>query len=293
MLTRAYDTIMASLQVPMIIYENVDFNSTAIDDSILNCKDATGAVRTIAAPGQKTSTGWSTGSGGGNDIPFVMWGVSTNTNMVPDESGEEPTYEDYSVETSTPSGWTEADAKVAFEKSYDASTKEIVCKVSVNWQNTSGASKTVYGVAVRKPYAYRGAYSVVAASGGTFLICREHFPSPVVVEDQGIIRLTFTWRVGRAGLVSDTSADGKVISFSVYSDSRDKTTTYQADDGMTWAEWVDSDYNTDGFGVEGELIYDDNHDVVCYEYDGGSMRTVSATREIVAGMRYEAGSDGS
>lgn len=50
MLTRAYDAIMASLQTPMIINRNVDFNASAIDDSVLNCKDCSGVVRMIASP---------------------------------------------------------------------------------------------------------------------------------------------------------------------------------------------------------------------------------------------------
>ena len=47
MLTRAYDAIMAALQVPMITNQIVDFNNTTIDDSVLNCKDYNGNVRTI------------------------------------------------------------------------------------------------------------------------------------------------------------------------------------------------------------------------------------------------------
>ena len=47
MLTRAYDAIMAAIQTPMITNQNVDFNNTTIDDSILNCKTYNGYVRTI------------------------------------------------------------------------------------------------------------------------------------------------------------------------------------------------------------------------------------------------------
>lgn len=31
-------------------------------------------------------------------------------------------------------------------------------------------------------------------------------------------------------------------------------TTYQAIDGMTWGEWVDSEYNTGGFYIYNEFI---------------------------------------
>lgn len=32
-------------------------------------------------------------------------------------------------------------------------------------------------------------------------------------------------------------------------------TTYQAEEGMTWGEWVESDYNTDGYIVDGTYIF--------------------------------------
>lgn len=31
--------------------------------------------------------------------------------------------------------------------------------------------------------------------------------------------------------------------------------TYEFEDGMTWKEWVESKYNTDGFEVRGEYVY--------------------------------------
>lgn len=31
-------------------------------------------------------------------------------------------------------------------------------------------------------------------------------------------------------------------------------TTYQAESGMTWAEWVDSEYNTSGYGIDNDYI---------------------------------------
>ena len=84
-----------------------------------------------------------------------------------------------------------------------------MCSVNVLWQNTSGASKTVYGTRVRYTGKYRTRYSDTSGSNTPFLVCREHFAAPVVVEDQGIISLTFTYRVGRAGLVSATAASAE------------------------------------------------------------------------------------
>lgn len=205
MLTRAYDAIMASLQVPMITNQNVDFNASAIDDSVLNCKDYSGAVRTILS-------NYYNGSGINSlnleiyFFPFSGWRVNDYSCLLPDEEESAPDYEDYSVTNKTPSGWTTSSQHPSFSKSYDPDTKEIVCSVTVLWQNTSGAAKTVYGVKVRCEQFYRQTYNSTSQYHTHFLVCREHFAAPVVVEDQGIISLTFTWRVGRAGLVSATAA---------------------------------------------------------------------------------------
>ena len=207
MLTRAYDAIMAALQVPMIINQNVDFNNSAIDDSVLNCKDYGGTVRTIASSSYSNST--SMGSSGFQNFyyPFAYWSVNDYSCLLPDEEESAPDYEDYSVTNGNLSGWTVSSAQPSFQKTYDPGTKEIVCHVTVLWQNTSGAAKTVYGVKVRCICPYRSSYSSSSNNSSMrFLVCREHFAAPVVVEDQSIISLTFTWRVGRAGLVSATAA---------------------------------------------------------------------------------------
>ena len=208
MLTRAYDAIMASLQVPMITNKNVDFNNGTIDDSVLNCRDYSGSVRCVFLGtiynGNTISYGTTVSS---LNIPFSFWQPhSGNSVLLPDEDSSSPSYEDYSVPNNIPSGWTVSSSGVSFEKTYDLDTKEIVCSVRMLYQNTSGAAKTVYGVKVRGYYNYRTSYSSSSAGSDYFLVCREHFASPVVVEDQGIISLTFTWRVGRAGLVSATAA---------------------------------------------------------------------------------------
>ena len=207
MLTRAYDTIMAALQTPMILAPNADFNNTTIDDSVLNCKDYNGNVRTICPNAYLNGSVFQGNSISGFYIPFAYWQPSNDySNLLPDEEESAPDYEDYSVSNGNLSGWTVSSQYVSFSKSYDPDTKEIVCSVTVLWQNTSGAAKTVYGVKVRCGYYYRAYYNSTSGSYDRFLVCREHFASPVVVEDQGIISLTFTWRVGRAGLVSATAA---------------------------------------------------------------------------------------
>lgn len=210
MLTRAYDAIMAALQVPMITNQNVDFNTSAIDDSVLNCKDWNGKICCLA------TASWYTGNNirdyaiSGRQFPFSSWETRHYdfSTLLPDEDGSDPSYEDYSVSNEIPSGWTLSSSSYLFSKSYDPDTKEFVCSVTILWQNTSGAAKTVYGVSVRSRFFYRDGYNSSTNSNymSYFLVCREHFAAPVVVEDQSIISLTFTWRVGRAGLVSATAA---------------------------------------------------------------------------------------
>lgn len=56
--------------------------------------------------------------------------------------------------------------------------------------------------------------------------------------------------------------EGDVISFTIDS------TTYQAISGMTWANWVGSDYNTGGFVLVGSGVY-----------SGGSIVCTSQTRD--------------
>ena len=207
MLTRAYDAIIAALQTPMVTSGNVDFNQNAIDDSVLNCKNYSGNVRTIFPSAYSTSSSFQGYGLLGTYIPFAYWQPDNDySNLLPDEEESTPDYEDYSVPSGIPSGWTVSSQYVAFSKSYDPATKEFVCSGTVLWQNTSGAAKTVYGVKVRCTYYYRRTYTSVSSTTDRFLVCREHFAAPVVVEDQGIISLIFTWRVGRAGLVSATAA---------------------------------------------------------------------------------------
>lgn len=211
MLTRAYDAIMALLQVPVIKNQNVDFNNTTIDDSVLNCKDCSGTIRCLYMGifSDGSSIGYTSSMINTGAIPFALFRSSgQNSVLLPDEEESAPDYEDYSVTNGTPAGWTVSSPNPSFSKSYDPDTKEIVCSVTVLWQNTSGAAKTVYGVKVRCYFPYRKYYDDISNYWDYFLVCREHFAAPVVVEDQGIISLTFTWRVGRAGLVSATAASG-------------------------------------------------------------------------------------
>lgn len=212
MLTRAYDAIMALLQVPAIKNQNVDFNNTTIDDSVLNCKNYSGTISCLYMGifSDGSSIRYTSSVINVLNIPFAFFQTSGMYSvLLPDEEESTPDYEDYSVTNENPAGWTVSSPDPSFSKSYDPNTKEIVCSVTTLWQNTSGAAKTVYGVKVRCRFPYRKAYDDISNTWDYFLVCREHFASPVVVEDQGIISLTFTWRVGRAGLVSATAASAE------------------------------------------------------------------------------------
>lgn len=209
MLTRAYEAIMAALQAPIITNQNTDYNTSAIDDGIFNYRSYSGTIRVADSGSYFNGSAMSSKSWGVQFIPFTNWGVpaSGSSTVLPDEEESTPDYEDYSVADGNPSGWTVSSSSPSFNKTYDPDTKEIVCSVTILWQNTSGAAKTVYGVKVRGPGNYRRSYSDSSSPAlDPCLLCREHFAAPVVVEDQGIISLTFTWRVGRAGLVSATAA---------------------------------------------------------------------------------------
>ena len=53
---------------------------------------------------------------------------------------------------------------------------------------------------------------------------------------------------------SETSNSPTLIEFTIYTDSNLLSgTTYQAEEGMTWTEWVESEYNTDGYFIN---VYD-------------------------------------
>ena len=57
--------------------------------------------------------------------------------------------------------------------------------------------------------------------------------------------------------------DVPMISFTIHDNYDQTTTTYQAEEGMTWGEWVASSYNTDGYTVQ---HYDDLGDIVVCDF---------------------------
>ena len=65
---------------------------------------------------------------------------------------------------------------------------------------------------------------------------------------------TMSWELEPDSMsyTEDASAP-TLISFTV--ETTMSSTTYQAEEGMTWTEWCDSEYNTNGFSIEYDLIY--------------------------------------
>ena len=79
----------------------------------------------------------------------------------------------------------------------------------------------------------------------------------------------------------------QLITFTIIS------TEYQAEEGMTWTEWCESDYNTVGYFI--------NSDYVCFDdgsFGGAShliytdYNSVKPTDKIISGEMYEANDDG-
>lgn len=63
--------------------------------------------------------------------------------------------------------------------------------------------------------------------------------------------------------------------------------TYQAEEGMTWGEWVDSEYNTNGYIISGNYIYRAPGMIMYYiSIDGTASGRVLKTNEITDGYAY-------
>lgn len=68
-----------------------------------------------------------------------------------------------------------------------------------------------------------------------------------------------------------------MISFTI---SADSGVNYQAEEGMTWNEWIVSEHNTDGYYLDGAIIL--------FKKNGHSYKTtgVSSSDIIVSGKTY-------
>ena len=68
---------------------------------------------------------------------------------------------------------------------------------------------------------------------------------------------------------------GSIISFTI------DETSYQAEKGMTWGEWVDSDYNTDGWEIVGSNNIIQKGEYAVYS-PGDNVNVVRPSNEIVS-----------
>ena len=62
-------------------------------------------------------------------------------------------------------------------------------------------------------------------------------------------------------------------------------TSYQAEEGMTWAKWCESDYNTGGYYINGEYIYRATSSAE-YEVQTASYARVYPTDVIISAHAY-------
>lgn len=209
MFTRAYDVIMCGMHVAGRYTDA--FKRTELSDTILNAKNYAGTIRSLNLAGAGTHYGGGLDKAG--TPPFANFIGSTGvgeTALFPDEDSSEPDYEDYqTIDVSVPTGWTSLTLSESSE-SFDAATNEYVCIVKTMFSNTSGAEKTVYGIAIRYKTGYKS--SLDPSSGTTlsdyFLIAREHFASPITVPAGGTIKLSLTYRVSRHGVRIENANGG-------------------------------------------------------------------------------------
>lgn len=71
----------------------------------------------------------------------------------------------------------------------------------------------------------------------------------------------------------------QMISFTIVAQFSSYSETFEAESGMTWAQWVDSTYNTDGYTYT-------SMNVNAPDIGGGTVRDVSPDDVIVSGTTY-------
>lgn len=94
--------------------------------------------------------------------------------------------------------------------------------------------------------------------------------------------------IGDVESVLTTLLEGESVSLIEFSVFYSTTITYQAEDGMTWSEWISSAYNTDGFYISGNKIcssYSGNYKLA-YTGGSGNYITTPSTTVIEANHKY-------
>jgi hypothetical protein len=75
--------------------------------------------------------------------------------------------------------------------------------------------------------------------------------------------------------VYDINAEASLITFYIGRTTSSQT-SYQAEEGMTWEEWINSDYNTDGYYISNNTV----------SSSAGVIESISITDEIVNNQSY-------
>ena len=78
-----------------------------------------------------------------------------------------------------------------------------------------------------------------------------------------------------SGDTSDSGDNVNLITFTI------EGTSYQAEDGMTWAEWCESEHNTGGYYID-----EDNYVVCDYKFVGFDLRAIDGDDVIIGGKSY-------
>lgn len=70
-----------------------------------------------------------------------------------------------------------------------------------------------------------------------------------------------------------------LISFTAYDGNMGRTYSLEAEDGMTWSQWISSEYNSDGFSSQGTMVLYPGRESAVTTSNGGSVTTSSTIIE--------------
>lgn len=143
-----------------------------------------------------------------------------------------------------------------------------------------------------RDYAFRYCYSL------TSVYCKVTTPPSLgesVFDDNGVGRKIYVpvesveayksasgWSVYVDAIVGydfeeDGEESGNLIAFTV------DGVEYQAEEGMTWGEWVDSEYNTGNFIIKNNFIYTTDNKIV---NDDNTVHEMSSDEKVISGGVY-------
>ena len=81
--------------------------------------------------------------------------------------------------------------------------------------------------------------------------------------DESAIQYAGTYTGTATFTIAVKDVQKTIINFTIHDNWSQMTSSYQAEEGMTWGEWVTSSYNTGGYTVQ---HYDDLGDIIRYGY---------------------------